>query len=45
MSTPGYRVIHWSQHWSIIDGAYYRDAIAIRLADGARRLISVLDES
>jgi hypothetical protein len=45
MSTPGYRVLAWTQHWTIIDGAVYRDAIAIRLSDGQRRLIAVLDES
>lgn len=43
MSTPGYRVLHWTQHWTVIDGAWYRDAVAVRLADGQRRLISVLD--
>lgn len=45
MYTPGYRVLTWTQHWSRIDGAWYRDAVAIRLADGARRIISVLDQS
>lgn len=43
MPTPGYVVLHWTNHWSIIDGATYRDAVAVRLADGQRRLISVLD--
>lgn len=45
MITPGYRVLSWTQHWTLIDGAWYRDAIAVRLADGQRRLISVLDEA
>jgi hypothetical protein len=39
----GYRLEQWTQHWSWIEGAWYRDAIAIRLADGQRRLVSVLD--
>lgn len=44
MSVNGYKVISWTQHWSLIGGAWYRDAVAVRLADGQRRLISVLDE-
>lgn len=39
----GYRIVQWTQHWSLIGGAWYRDAVAVRLADGARRLIGVLD--
>jgi hypothetical protein len=39
----GYRLVQWTQHWSLIGGAWYRDALAIRLADGERRLVSVLD--
>ena len=43
MSTPGYRVLQWTQHWSKINGAWHRDAVAVRLSDGQRRLIAVLD--
>lgn len=45
MSISGYRIIAWQQHWRIIDGVVYRDAIAIREADGTVRAISVKDES
>lgn len=44
MTIHGFQIVQWTQHWSIIDGAKYRDAVAIRLSDGARRLVSVLDE-
>jgi hypothetical protein len=48
MITPGdtahgFQLVAWTQHWTRIDGAWYRDAIAVRLADGERRLIAVLD--
>lgn len=39
----GYLLESWTQHWSLIDGAWYRDAVAIRLSDGQRRLVSFLD--
>lgn len=44
MTIAGYEILSWSQHWSLIDGAFYRDALARRLSDGALRLVSVLDE-
>lgn len=40
--TPGYTVLRWTQHYRIIDGAIYRDALARRHADGALREVSVL---
>ncbi len=42
MSIPGYTVLRWTNHFSIIDGAHYQDAVALRLADGQQRLIGVL---
>jgi hypothetical protein len=43
MSTPGYRVIEWHRRYFKQDGAWYREALAVRLADGQRRIIGVLD--
>jgi hypothetical protein len=43
LESNGYTLVQWTQHWSLIDGAWYRDAVAIRHTDGARRLVSVLD--
>ena len=45
MTIAGYEILSWSQRWCRIDGAWYRDAVARRLSDGALRLVSVLDES
>jgi hypothetical protein len=45
MNTPGYRIVRWFQHWRLIDGAFYRDALAIRESDGTLREVSVLDEA
>lgn len=45
MSITGYEIVQLTQHWRIIDGAVYRDAVARRLTDGQLRLISVLDEA
>lgn len=42
MDPKTYTVIQWSQHWRLIDGVWYRDAIA-RRSDGELREISVLD--
>jgi len=39
----GFQIVQWTQHWSLLNGAWYRDAVAIRLTDGERRLISVLE--
>lgn len=39
----GYQLEQWTQHWRCIGGEWYRDAVAIRLADGQRRLVSFLD--
>lgn len=36
-----YDVINWTQHWRIINGRTYRDAVARRLSDGQLRLIAV----
>lgn len=41
-ATP-FVIVNWTQHWSIIDGAYYRDAV-VRLADGSRRIYSFLED-
>ena len=45
MALTDYRILTWTQRWSRIDGAWYRDAHALRLADGQHRIIAVLDES
>lgn len=45
MALTDYRIIEWTQHYTLIHGAWYRDAVAVRLTDGTRRLIAVLDES
>jgi hypothetical protein len=50
MNTPletvhGYRIVQWTQHWSKIDGYWYRDAIAVNLADGVTYSVSFLDEA
>lgn len=39
----GYQLEQWTQHWRKIDGTWYRDAVAIRLSDGQRRLVSFVD--
>lgn len=44
MTIAGYEIVSWTQHWSRIHGAWYRDAVARRLSDGALRLVSVLDD-
>lgn len=41
----GFQLVAWTQHWTLIGGAWYRDAVAIRLADGARRIIGVLEDA
>jgi len=41
----GYRLVQWTQHWSLIGGAWYRDAVAVRLTDGQPRLVAFLDVS
>lgn len=43
MITHGYEVVAWTQHWIRIDGAWHREAIAVRLADGQPRRIAVRD--
>lgn len=43
MNVNGYEVLQLTNHWRLIDGAYYRDAIARRTYDGAIRCISILD--
>lgn len=39
----GYQLEAWTQHWRIVNGRVYRDAVAIRLSDGQRRLVSFPD--
>jgi hypothetical protein len=39
-STHGYQLEAWTQHWRRIDGRWYRDAVAVRLSDGARRVVA-----
>lgn len=43
MSTPGYTVTEWRNTYRVHGRRVYREAVAIRHADGQRRLISVLD--
>jgi hypothetical protein len=44
MRAYSYEVIEWTQHYRLIDGAWYRDAIA-RRSDGCLRSVSVLDDA
>lgn len=44
MSVSGYMIESWTQHWELIDGTWYRNAVAIRVADGQRRMIAVRDD-
>jgi hypothetical protein len=44
MTIHGYEIVNWTQHWTIIDGCVYRDAVAVRLTDGQRRLIAVRED-
>jgi len=39
-----YTVVQWTQHYRMIGGAWYRDAIA-RRSDGALRLVAMIDEA
>lgn len=41
----GFQLVAWTQHWTLIDGAWYRDAVAIRLTDGTRRRVAFLDDA
>lgn len=43
MRIEPYTVVQWTQHWCIIDGAFYREAI-VRLADGTHRLYAILED-
>lgn len=44
MTITGYRIIAWQQHWRLIDGHIYRDAIAVRITDGSLRTIAVKED-
>lgn len=37
-----YVVETYTQHWRLIDGRWYRDAV-VRLSDGRRRLFAIPD--
>jgi hypothetical protein len=39
----GYRIVQPSNHYRIVRGTVYRDAAAVRLADGELRLVSFPD--
>jgi hypothetical protein len=45
MTIKGFEFLHWTQHFRIIGGVIYRDAVARRLSDGSLRLVAVRDES
>jgi hypothetical protein len=38
-----FRVLHVTQHWTIEDGTFYRDAV-VELPDGSRRLVGIRDD-
>jgi hypothetical protein len=40
MNGPSYQIVQWTQHYRIVDGRCYRDAIA-RRSDGSLRLVAV----
>jgi hypothetical protein len=37
-------LLSWTQHWRIVDGAFYRDAV-VRMPDGREAVMPVLDRS
>lgn len=39
----GYRIVQPSNHYRIVRGTIYRDAVALRLADGELRFVSFPD--
>lgn len=39
----GYQIVQPSNHYRIVRGTVYRDAAAVRLADGELRLVSFPD--
>jgi len=41
--SPAYRVLHVTQHWTIVQGAFYRDCV-VELPDGSRRLYGIRDD-
>lgn len=42
MSPLPFTFIAWTNHWVVLNGATYRDALVLR-ADGVRRIYSFLD--
>lgn len=44
MTVHGYKITSWTQTWEKIDGAWYRQARAVRLADGQARIVAVLED-
>lgn len=41
-SAPALEIVEWTQHYRLVDGRWYRDAIA-RTSDGQLRLVSYAD--
>lgn len=37
------RIVQLTQHWTVEDGAFYRDAV-VELPDGSRRLVGIRDD-
>jgi hypothetical protein len=42
-SAAPFEIVEWTQHYRLINGRWYRDAVARRTADGALRLVSYPD--
>jgi len=40
---PRYVLLSQTNHWRIVDGAFYRDCI-VRMADGQRRVLAIRDD-
>jgi hypothetical protein len=42
-SAEPFELIEWTQHYRLINGRWYRDAVARRTADGALRIVAYPD--
>ena len=42
-AVPDLRVVQVTQHWTIENGAFYRDVV-VELEDGTRKLVGVRDD-
>jgi hypothetical protein len=40
---PQFELIEWTQHYRLINGRWYRDAVARRTADGELRIVAYPD--